>query len=228
MGLSFAIPIDLAMDIVGQLKGSGKVSRGRLGVQIQEVTADLAASFGLKDAKGAIISSIEKGSPAERGGMQPGDVILKFEGKEVPSSSELPRMVGATKPGSKVKVEVWRNRAAKELTLTLGEWENDTIAAKTEPQPEKANKLGLTLAELSAEDKRSLKVEIGLLVQQVSGAAEKAGVRRGDVVLALGGEKVSSVDQFAKLLAKQSNEKNVALLIQRGDRILFVPVKIGG
>ncbi len=227
MGLSFAIPIDLAMDIVGQLKGSGKVSRGRLGVQIQEVTADLAASFGLKDAKGAIISSIEKGSPAERGGMQPGDVILKFEGKEVPSSSELPRMVGATKPGSKVKVEVWRNRAAKELTLTLGEWENDTVATKAAPQPEKANKLGLTLAELSAEDKRSLKVENGLLVQQVSGAAEKAGVRRGDVVLALGGEKVSSVDQFAKLLAKQDKEKNVALLIQRGDRILFVPVKIG-
>ncbi|MBT9613869.1 MAG: DegQ family serine endoprotease, partial [Burkholderiales bacterium] len=162
MGLSFAIPIDLAMDIVGQLKGSGKVSRGRLGVQIQEVTAELAASFGLKDAKGAIISSIEKGSPAERGGMQPGDVILKFEGKEVASSSELPRMVGAIKPGSKVKVEIWRNRAAKELTLTLGEWETDTVAAKAEPQPEKANKLGLTLAELSAEDKRSLKVENGL------------------------------------------------------------------
>ncbi|MBI5751337.1 MAG: DegQ family serine endoprotease [Hydrogenophilales bacterium] len=229
MGLSFAIPIDLAMDIVGQLKGSGKVSRGRLGVQIQEVTADLAASFGLKDAKGAIIASIEKGSPAERGGMQPGDVILKFEGKEVPSSSELPRMVGATRPGSKVKVEVWHNRAAKELSLTLGEWETDSkVAAKAEPQSEKANKLGLTLAELSAEDKRSLKVENGLLVQQVSGAAEKAGVRRGDVVLALGGEKVSSVDQFAKLLAKQDKEKNVALLIQRGDRILFVPVKIGG
>jgi len=228
MGLSFAIPIDLAMDIVGQLKGSGKVSRGRLGVQIQEVTPDLAASFGLKEAKGAIISSIEKGSPAERGGMQPGDVILKFEGKEIASSSELPRMVGATKPGSKVKVEVWRNRAAKELTLTLGEWESDTVAAKAEPQTEKANKLGLTLAELSAEDKRNLKVENGLLVQQVSGAAEKAGVRRGDVVLALGGEKVSSLDQFAKLLAKQRSEKNVALLIQRGDRILFVPVKIGG
>ncbi|MDP1680573.1 MAG: DegQ family serine endoprotease [Burkholderiales bacterium] len=228
MGLSFAIPIDLAMDIVGQLKGSGKVSRGRLGVQIQEVTADLAASFGLKDAKGAIISSIEKGSPAERGGMQPGDVILKFEGKEVPSSSELPRMVGATKPGSKVKVEVWRNRAAKELTLTLGEWETDTVATKAEPQTEKANKLGLALAELSAEDKRNLKVENGLVVQQVSGAAEKAGVRRGDVVLALGGEKVSSVDQFAKLLAKLGSEKNVALLIQRGERILFVAVKQGG
>ena len=228
MGLSFAIPIDLAMDIVGQLKGSGKVSRGRLGVQIQEVTPELAASFGLKDAKGAIISSIEKGSPAERGGMQPGDVILKFEGKEVGSSSELPRMVGATKPGSKVKVEVWRNRAAKELTLTLAEWDNETVASKSEAQPEKANKLGLTLTELSAEDKRSLKVENGLVVQQVSGAALNAGVRRGDVVMALGGEKVSNLDQFAKLLAKHSGEKNIALLIQRGDRILFVPVKQGG
>ncbi len=228
MGLSFAIPIDVAMDIVGQLKGTGKVSRGRLGVQIQEVTPDLAASFGLKEAKGAIISSIEKGSPADRGGMQPGDVILKFQGKEVASSGELPRMVGATKPGSKVKVDIWRNRAEKELTLTLGEWENDIVAAKTEPKIEKANKLGLTLTELDAEEKRTLKVESGLLVQQVSGAAEKAGVQRGDVVLALGGEKVGSVDQFAKMLAKQDKEKSVALLIQRGDRILFVPVKQGG
>ena len=228
MGLSFAIPIDLAMDIVGQLKGNGKVSRGRLGVQIQEVTADLAASFGLKEGKGAIISSIEKGSPAERGGMQPGDVILKFEGKEVASSSELPRMVGATKPGSKVKVEVWRNRALKELTLTLAEWDNEIVATKSAPQLEKADKLGLTLAELSSEDKRSLKVENGLVVQQVSGAALSAGVRRGDVVMALGGEKVNSVDQFAKLLAKHSGEKSIALLIQRGDRILFVPVKQGG
>lgn len=228
MGLSFAIPIDLAMDIVGQLKGNGKVSRGRLGVQIQEVTPELAASFGLKDAKGAIISSIEKGSPADRGGMQPGDVILKFEGKDVPSSSDLPRMVGATKPGSKVKVEIWRNREAKVLNLTLGEWDNEKVAAKDESQPEKANKLGLTLAELSAEEKRGLKVESGLMVQQVSGAAEKAGVRRGDVVLALGGEKVGSLDQFAKLLAKANKEKNIALLIQRGDRILFVAVKQGG
>ena len=228
MGLSFAIPIDLAMDIVGQLKGSGKVSRGRLGVQIQEITPDLAASFGLKDTKGAIIASIEKGSPAERGGMQPGDVILKFDGKDVPSSNDLPRMVGATKPGSKVKVEIWRNRGMKELNLTLAEWDNETAPVKAEAPPEKANKIGLTLAELSADQKRSLKVDSGLLVQQVSGAAEKAGVRPGDVVMALGGEKVSTIDQFAKLLAKQESGKNVALLIQRGDRILFVPVKIGG
>jgi serine protease Do len=228
MGLSFAIPIDVAMDIVGQLKGSGKVSRGRLGIQIQEVTPELAASFGLKEAQGALVAMIEKGSPAEKAGMQPGDVILKFEGKPVPNSSELPRMVGSTKPGSKTKVEVWRNRAAKELSITLAEWDDEKVAsAKDEAKPEKANKLGLSLAEISAEDKRKLGLENGLLVEKVSGAAEKAGLRRGDIVLSLGGEKVTSIDQFAKLLEQQKQNKNIALLIRRGERLLFVPVKLG-
>ncbi len=228
MGLSFAIPIDVAMDIVGQLKGSGKVSRGRLGIQIQEVSPELAASFGLKEAQGALVAMIEKGSPAEKAGMQPGDVILKFEGKPVPNSSELPRMVGSTKPGSKTRVEVWRNRATKELSITLAEWDDEKVAsAKAEPQVEKANKLGLSLAEISAEDKRKLGLESGLLVEMVSGAAEKAGLRRGDIVLALGGEKVATIDQFAKLLEQQKQNKNIALLIRRGERLLFVPVKLG-
>ena len=227
MGLSFAIPINDAMDIVNQLKGSGKVSRGRLGVQIQEVTAELASSFGLKEAQGALVSSVEKGSPADRGGMQAGDVITKFEGKVVPSVSELPRMVGAVKPGSRVKLEIWRNHASKDLTITLGEWTDDKLAAKSEAQTEKSNKLGLTLAELSAEDKRRSGIDNGLLVQQASGAAEKAGVQRGDVVLALGGEKVSSLPQFAKLLAQHSNDKSIALLIQRGNHVLFVAIKPG-
>ena len=228
MGLSFAIPIDEAMNVVDQLKGTGKVSHGRLGVQIQEVTPELANSFGLKASQGALVSSVEKGSPADRGGMLPGDVILKFEGKNVPSANELPRMVGNTKPGSKVKLGVWRNNAMKDLTITLGEWKSDNISAKTAPQTQKADKLGLTLTELSAEDKQRLKVEHGLLVQNATGAAENAGVQRGDVVLALGGEKVNSLDQFAKLVAQHSKEKSVALLIQRSGHILFVPVKLGG
>ena len=225
MGLSFAIPIDVAMDIVNQLRGNGKVSRGRLGIQIQELTTELAASFGLKDAKGALVSAVEKGSPADKAGMQPGDVIVKFEGKEVPSSTDLPRMVGATKPGSKTKVEVWRNRASKELSVTLAEWDDEKVASnKTEPKVEKANKLGLSLADLSGEEKRRLGLDHGVLVQNATGAALKAGLKRGDVVLSLGGEKVANVEQFAKLLEQKKDEKSIALLIRRGDRILFVPV----
>ncbi len=228
MGLSFAIPIDVAMDIVSQLKGNGKVSRGRMGIQIQEVTPELAASFGLKDAKGALVAAIEKGSPAEKAGMQPGDVILKFEGKVVPSSSDLPRMVGATKPGSKTKLEVWRNGSSKDLSITLAEWDEPKVAAvASAPKAEKANRLGLTLAEINAEDKRKLNLENGLLVENVSGAAEKAGLRRGDIVLSLGGEKIVSLAQFAKLLDQFKNGKTIALLIRRGEQILFVPVDWG-
>ncbi len=226
-GLSFAIPIDLALEISSQLRGTGKVSRGRLGVQIQEVTPDLAASFGLKEAKGAVVAAVEKGSPADRAGIQPGDVILKFEGKDVPNSAVLPRMVAAAKPGSKAKVEIWRDRATRTLTVTLGEWDADTTVAKGESKADKPDRLGLVLSELSAEDRRRLGVENGLLVQDVSGNAQRAGVRRGDVVLALGGEKVTSLEQFARLLNARANEKVIPLLIQRGDRTLFVPVKIG-
>lgn len=228
MGLSFAIPIDVAMDIVSQLKGNGKVSRGRLGIQIQEVSPELAASFGLKEAQGALVAAIEKGSPAEKAGMQPGDVILKFEGKPVSNSSDLPRMVGATKPGSKTKVEVWRNRASKELSITLAEWDDEKVAsAKPERQAEKTNKMGLSLADLSGEDKRRLGLDHGVVVENVSGAAEKAGLQRGDIVLSMGGEKIANVEQFGKLLALQKQGQNIALLIRRGERILFVPVKWG-
>jgi serine protease Do len=155
-------------------------------------------------------------------------VILKFEGKDVPSSSELPRMVGATKPGSKTKLEIWRNRATKELTITLAEWDDEKVAtAKAAPKAEKANKLGLSLADISADNKRKLNLENGVLVQDVSGPAEKAGLRRGDIVLSLGGEKVASVEQFNKLLEQRKQEKSIALLIRRGDQILFVPVQWG-
>ena len=230
MGLSFAIPIDVAMDIVSQLKGNGKVSRGRLGIQIQEVTAELAASFGLKDAKGALVAAIEKGSPAEKGGMQPGDVILKFEGKPVSSSSDLPRMVGATKPGSKTKLEIWRNRASKEISITLAEWDDEKLASakpKAESKAEKVDRLGLSLADLSAEDKRKLSLDHGVIVENASGAAQKSGVQRGDIILSMGGEKVANVEQFAKLLEQRKEEKNIALLIRRGDRMLFIPVNWG-
>jgi serine protease Do len=229
MGLSFAIPIDIALDVSNQLKGTGKVSRGKLGVVIQEVSPDLAASFGMKDAKGAVVSQVEPGGAADKAGIQPGDVVVKFDGKDVPDSTTLPRMVGAVKPGSKVKVEIWRNKGMKEITLALGEWDGEVVAAVEDDKadkPAKANRLGLALTELTAQQKSRLKVSGGVLVQSVSGAAERAGVQPGDVVLALNNDKVSSVDQFAKLLKQSEGAKTVALLILRGDRTLFVPVKM--
>jgi serine protease Do len=230
MGLSFAIPIDIALDVSNQLKGTGKVSRGKLGVVIQEVSPDLAASFGMKEARGAVVSQVEPGGAADKAGIQPGDVIIRFDGKDVPDSASLPRMVGAVKPGSKVKVEVWRNKGVKEVTLTLGEWDADVVAADEgdkADKPAKANRLGLALADLSAQQKSRLKLNSGVLVQSVSGNAERAGVQPGDVVLALNNDKVTSVEQFAKLLKQSEGAKSVALLILRGDRTLFLPVKVG-
>jgi serine protease Do len=228
MGLSFAIPIDIAMDVANQIKGTGKVSHGKLGVVIQEVTPDLAASFGLKEAKGAVVSQVEPGSAADKAGVQPGDVILKFDGKDVPDSNALPRMVGTVKPGSKVQLEVWRNKSTKSLNITLGEWDSDSGAKAGPEKAEKANRIGLAVTELTAQQKARLKVNHGVLVQSVSGNAELAGVQPGDVVLAVNNDKVTSAEQFGKLIKQNEGAKTVALLILRGDRTLYVPVKIGG
>lgn len=227
MGLSFAIPIDVAMDVVNQLKGTGKVSHGKLGVVIQEVTPDLAASFGLKEPRGALVSQVEPGGGADKAGIQPGDVILRFDGKDVSDSNALPRMVGSVKPGSKVKVEIWRNRSTKELNIILGEWNDDTAAAAGPEKAEKANRIGLAVTELTAQQKARLKMNHGVLVQAVSGNAERAGVQPGDVVLAVNNDKVTGAEQFGNLIKQNEGAKTVALLILRGDRTLYVPVKIG-
>jgi len=157
MGISFAIPIDVATDIKCQLKASGKVSRGRIGVVIQEVTKDLAESFGLSKAQGAAVNAVEKGSPAEKAGVEPGDVILGFDGKPVGNSSDLPRIVGATRPGTKITMQVWRKGAARELVVVVGEIAEEKSAAKNgksaKPVEQAANRLGLVVSELSTEKK---------------------------------------------------------------------------
>src|SRR5574343_422761 len=171
-GIAFAIPIDVAMDIQGQLRASGKVSRGRIGVVIQEVTKELADSFGLAKPAGAIVNAVEPGGPAEKAGVEAGDVILRFDGKAVGASSDLPRLVGATRPGSRVSLQVWRKGAARDLTLTVAEMPaDDKVDGKAvkkgkaaEPQ---VNRLGLVVSELSAEQRRELKVAGGLLVEDV-------------------------------------------------------------
>jgi serine protease Do len=231
MGLSFAIPIDVAMDISNQLIASGKVSRGRIGVLIQEVTKELAESFGLSKPTGALVASVQKGGPAEKAGIEPRDVILKFDGKTVTSSGDLPRIVGATKPGSKVQVQVWRNGATKDLTVTVDELPPDEkpVAGKRGKAPDTSNRIGLALSELTAEQKKQLETDNGLLVEDmVPGIASRAGIRPGDVILSINNQDVKTVEQFNQLLNKIPKGRNIALLVRRGDTTTFITMKVNG
>ncbi|MFZ5512512.1 MAG: DegQ family serine endoprotease [Pseudomonadota bacterium] len=232
MGLSFAIPIDLAMEIQQQLKTAGRVSRGRIGVVIQEVTRELAESFGLNKAAGALVNSVEKGGPADKAGIEPGDIILKFDGKEVANSSDLPRIVGSTKPGTRATVTVWRKGAARDLSLTVAEIPDEKPApraqrrGRSELQP---NRLGLALSELTPEQKRELKVGGGLLVEDVLGRSD---LRPGDVILAVilkgTSHEVKTVEQFNRLLGQLDKSASVTLLVRRGDLQTFITIKGGG
>ncbi len=232
MGLSFAIPIDVAMDITHQLRTAGRVSRGRIGVVIQEVTKELAESFGLAKAAGALVNSVEKGGPADKAGLEPSDVILKFDGKTVNSSSDLPRIVAQTRPGSKVAMQIWRKGAAKEVTVTVGEMPEEKVAQRPGRRDSKSGnvvaRLGLTVSELSAEQRKELGIGGGLLVEDVQGAAAKAGIRRGDVLMALNNQDIKSVEQLTQLLSQFDKAKSVALLIRRGDGALYVPLRLDG
>ena len=229
MGLSFAIPIDVAMEVQNQLRSSGRVTRGWLGLTIQEISKDLADSFGMKSTNGALVSDIEKGGPAEKAGLEVGDVILKFDGKPIIASSDLPRVVGATKPGSAVNVEVLRRGKPRSLALEVGEMPQDKeeVATPRPPAKAEANRLGLTLRELTPQQKKKLNGKNGLLVLAAEGAAVQAGIRRGDVVLAVNSNELQSVAQFNKLVATVPEGKSVALLVLRGEDTLYLAVKVG-
>ena len=229
MGLSFAIPIDVAIDVANQLKETGKVTRGWLGIGIQELTKELAESFGMKNTNGALVASVEKGSPAEKGGLQVGDVITQFNGKPINSSSDLPRIVAATPPGKTAPVTVLRKGASRTLNIALGEMptEQSAVAASADdPTKSEVNRLGLALKELTPQQKKELGKN-GLLVLDAQGAAAQAGIRRGDVILGMNNSQVQSVDQFNKQLSALASGKTVALLVQRGPNTLYVPVKVG-
>ncbi len=230
MGLGFAIPIDVAMDVTNQLRTSGKVTRGRIGVTIQEVTRDLAESFGLSKAGGALVSSVEKGGPADKAGIKVSDVILKFDGKALAASSDLPRIVAAEHPGSKVTVQVWRKGESKEIHLTIGEIPNDNQLAQGGSgagEGENVARLGLVLSELSAEQKNELQVKGGLLVEEVKGtSAARAELRSGDIILAIGNVEVNSLEQFNEALKQIPKGRNVALLVRRDDGAYYIALKL--
>ncbi len=229
MGLSFSIPIDVAIDISNQLKSTGKITRGWLGIAIQELTKDLSESFGMKNTNGALIAGVEKNGPADKGGLEAGDVITKFDGKPIVVSSDLPRAVGSTKPGKLVPVEIIRKGATKTLNVGVGEMPTDITEAavpnKSMPKAE-ANKIGLTLKELTPQQKRKLNGKNGLLVIESAGVAAQAGIRRGDVVLGLNNSETQSVDLFNKQINAVPVGKTVAILVLRGESTLYVPIKI--
>ncbi len=232
MGLSFAIPIDVALDIQKQLRDKGRVSRGRIGVVIQEVTKDLAQSFGLDRPRGALVNSVEKGSPADKAGIEATDIIVRFDGKSVDSSGDLPRIVGGTRPGVSAQVEVWRKGAARTLTLTVGELPEERVAAR-DPQRERkpaelaANRLGIVVSELSAEQKKDMRLGQGLVVVEVRPDA-KAEVRRGDVILKVvhNGQhtELKTSEQFNKMLASLDKTAVITLQVRRGENTAFVTV----
>lgn len=233
MGISFAIPIDVAMDIQNQLRVSGRIRRGRIGVVIQEVTKELAESFGLSKPQGAVVNAVERGGPADKAGVEPGDVILKFDGKPVVNSGDLPRIVGSSKPGASAPMQVWRKGSVRDLTVVVGETPEEKAMARNGKNPrsteQAANRLGLVVSELSPERQRELRISGGLLVEDVRGNVVRADLQPGDIILALiaRGEssEIRSVDQFNKLLAQFDKASTITLLVKRGELQTFITIK---
>lgn len=228
MGISFAVPMDEAMRVSDQLRASGKVTRGRIGVQIGEVTKDVAESLGLARNQGALVQRVEAGGPAEKGGVEAGDVILKFNGAAIERASDLPRMVGSTKPGTRSIVTVWRKGAMRDLSLTITELEQEKVAAKVEKKTkveQVANTLGLIVSDLTAAQVKELKIDGGVIVESAEGSAARAGLRTGDILLRVNNTDIKDVRQFNALVAKLDVKKTTLLLVRRGDSSQFVTVK---
>jgi serine protease Do len=223
-GLSFAIPIDVALHVKDQIVATGHASHARLGVTVQEVNQSLADSFGLKQAQGALVASVQAGSAAERAGLQPGDVILKYDGKPIGAASELSTLVGEAAPGVKASIGIWRKGEARELSATLGAAKDDTVKSASAQGPDK-DRLGLAVRPLTPEERKEAKVAGGLLVEDVNGAAARAGMQPGDIVLMADGKQMKNVEDLRA--ATGSHGGNIALLVQRGDARIFVPVKAG-
>src|SRR5688572_29365918 len=232
MGLSFAIPIDVALDIQKQLREKGRVARGRIGVVIQEVTRDLATSFGLDRPRGALVNSVEKGSPADKAGVEATDIIVGFDGKAVESSSDLPRLVGSTRPGAQAAMEVWRKGQTRKPAVTVGELQEDRVAAADKPRVPKqaeapANRLGIVVAELSGEQKKGLGIANGIVVTDVR-PDSKADVRKGDVLMTLVHKgqhtELRSVEQFNRLLSGLDKNAVITLQVRRGESTAFVTI----
>jgi serine protease Do len=232
MGISFAIPMDEAVRVSDQLRTSGRVSRGRIGVQIDQVTKDVAESIGLGKPAGALIRGVEAGSPADKAGIEAGDIIVRFDGKAIEKHSDLPRLVGSIKPGTKSTVTVFRRGSTKDLMVTIAEVEPEKVAQKPAERDEKpkasavAQMLGLTVSELSEAQKRELKVKGGVRVDVATEAAARAGVREGDVIVAIANVEVASVKDFDAAVARIDRSKPVNVLFRRGEWAQYAVIRL--
>jgi serine protease Do len=229
MGISFAVPIDEAIRVSEQLKTMGRVVRGRIGVQIGEVTKEVAESLGLPRAAGALVARVEPGSPAEAAGVEAGDIITHFNSVGIEKSGDLPRLVGNTKPGSQSVISVWRKGAKKDLNVVVAELEAETKVVKKEEkkpkQEQTLNALGLIVSDLSDAQKRELKLDGGVLIELADGPASRAGLQPGDVVVRLNNTDIKDAKQFNGLVAKLDTNKNALLLVRRGDSSQFIPLR---
>jgi serine protease Do len=234
MGISFAIPIDEASRVAEQLRVSGKVQRGRIGVQIDQVTRDVAESIGLGRPQGALVRSVETGSPAEKAGLEAGDIITKFNGQQIDRASDLPRLVGNTKPGARVNLTVFRRGGSRDLAVTVAEFEPEQARARPtqapEPRPQAASpaqqSIGIVVSELTAAQKREAKVKGGVRVESVTdGGAQRAGVREGDIIVAIGNTEINSVKEFEAAIAKVDKSKAIPVLLRRGELASYLLIR---
>ena len=232
MGISFAIPIDEAMRVSEQLRANGRVTRGRIGVQIDQVSKDVAESIGLGKPQGALVRGVESGSPADKAGVEAGDIITRFDGRAIEKASDLPRLVGNTKPGTRSALTVFRRGQTRDLSITIAELEPEQVArrpaARGSAPPkagEAAQALGLTVAELTETQKKELKVRHGVRVEAASDAGARAGLREGDVILSIGNVEIRNVREFETAVAKTERGKPVNMLVQRGELVQFVLVR---
>ena len=233
MGISFAIPIDEAQRVAEQLKAGGRVVRGRIGVQIGEVTKDVAESLGLPKAAGALVRSVEPGGPAEKAGLEAGDIVTRFDGKPVDKWSDLPRLVGNTKPGTKSTLQVLRRGATRDLSVTVAELEPESrpqaLRGKAEPKAPATGAatavLGLTVSDLTPEQRREAKIKGGVLVDMVDGPAARAGLREGDLILAVANTEISDARQFEAVVAKLDRNRPVSVLLRRGEWAQYAVIR---
>ena len=235
MGLAFAIPIDVAMNTVSQLRDKGRVTRGRIGVQIQEVSREAADSFGLKQAQGALVNSVEKGGPADKAGLEAGDIILKVDGRDVTNSNALPRIITQVRPGSKVMLSVWRNGQSREIAVTVAEMKDEAPTATRKPatptpkEKAKPNRMGLVLADMTPEQRKEAEVKSGVLVEEIVGSV-RGNLQPGDIILSLihRGQttEAKTATQVNDFLVKLEKNASVTLQVKRGEQTFFSTLKM--
>jgi serine protease Do len=231
MGISFAIPIDEAMRVAEQLRTNGRVIRGRIGVSIAPVTKEVAEAIGLGAPRGALVQGVEAGLPADKAGVEAGDIILRVDGKTVEKSGDLPRLIGSTKPGAKAALQLFRRGQMREVAVTVAEFEPDRprrtaqAGGEAQPAPQPKTAIGLAVADLTEAQKKELKLRGGVKVESVEGAAARAGVREGDVIVTLDNAEVTDAKSFNAQVARLDKSKAVSVMVRRGEWTNYLVIR---